>query len=149
MSIQFTLDDLFYFTGGLLLFIIGILLIVLLVKLIGVLSRANKILVENKDNINRSLTALPETLENTKDITGDIKSATEQVKEAVPVVLDDIETITGTARDSVEMAGEVILDIGEGIDDTVNSLKGKTPRYASYVSGALEIVELIYQKFLK
>ena len=90
---------------------------------------------------------MPETLENAKDITGDIKKATEQVKETVPVVLDHVETITGTARDSVEMAGEVISNIGEGIDETVNSFKEETSSYATYFAGITELVKFIYKKF--
>lgn len=100
-----------------------VFLIIVLVKLSGLIGQVKKLIGKNNDEIDRTLKALPETVENIKEISGevndaitDIKPAVEKCKKTVAKTADTIDAINNNVLNRALMLGnigEVLLSIFE------------------------------------
>ena len=141
MLIQFSLQDLLIFLLCALGITAGILLVSTLFKVKKAASTLRSLLEVNTDSINKTIKTMPGIFENMGQISSDVRYATEEFKVSVPVILGDIEGITNTAKGSTVMIGDLMTDIGSGINETKAAFKKNTPA----VMGVFHLIEEIAQ----
>jgi len=147
MIIQFTLQDLLLFLGCILVTVIGVLLVAVLWKLNKVMGTCKSMVETNKDSINKAMKALPGIMENSEEISKNIKITSDQLSKSGPLILKDAEFITHTAKDGVEIASAAIVNVSTGVNDTVDAIKQEASEFSTYFHIAAEIIKIIIHAF--
>jgi methyl-accepting chemotaxis protein len=147
MLIQFTLQDLLLFLGSALLGIIGVLLILILWKANKVMGTFRIMIDSNQELIKRSLKTLPEIMENTEQISSNIKGTTDKLNEAFPGMLKDTEYITHETKNAVEAASTAVMNVSTGVNDTVDAIKQDASDFGTYFHIVTEIIKIIFRSF--
>jgi len=147
MLIQFTLQDLLLFLGCTLLAVIGVFLIVILWKTNKIVGTFRKMVDDNQDAVNRSLKALPGIMENTEQISINVKDTTDKLRVSVPVILKDAEFVANKTKDGVEIASSAIINVSTGVNDTVDAIKQEASDIGTYFHIVTEIIKIIIHSF--
>lgn len=147
MVIQFTLQDLLLFLGCVLVAVIGVLLIAILLKANKVMGICRTIIETNKDSIQRTIQAVPGIMENSEQISKNVKITTDQLSKSGPLILKDAEYITRTTKEGVEIASSAIINVSTGVNDTVDAIKQEASEFSTYFHIASEIIKIIIHAF--
>lgn len=147
MLIQFTVQDLLIFLGSALLGIIGVLLILILWKTNKVMGAFRVIVDSNQEMIKKSLKTLPGIMENTEQISSNVKATTDKLNEAFPGMLKDTEYITHETKNAVEAASSAVMNVSTGVNDTVDAIKQEASDFGTYFHIVTEIVKIIFHSF--
>ena len=147
MLIQFTVQDLLLFLGCVLVGVIGVLLIIILLKANKVMGICKTLIETNKDSITRTIQAVPVIMENSEQITSNMKITTDQLSKSGPLILKDAEYITHTAKEGVEIASSAIINVSTGVNDTVDAIKQEASELSTYFHIASEIIKIIVRAF--
>lgn len=147
MVIQFTVQDLLLFLGCILVGVIGVLLVAILLKANKVMGICKTMIETNKDSITRTIQAVPVIMENSEQITKNVKITTDQLSKSGPVILKDAEYITSTAKEGVEIASAAIINVSTGVNDTVDAIKQEASDFSTYFHIASEIIKIIINAF--
>ncbi len=91
--------------------IVGVALLIFLIKLIGTVSKVNKLIDDNRSNIDDTVKNLPAISSNVKDITDTVKDVGDSVKTVadsacatVASVSDTVGTVSGTINKAASKA---------------------------------------------
>jgi len=147
MVIQFTLQDLLFFLGCVLVAVIGVLLIAILLKANKVMGICRTMIETNKDSIQKTIQALPGIMENSEQISKNVKITTDQLSKSGPLILKDAEYITHTTKEGVEIASSAIINVSTGVNDTVDAIKQEASEFSTYFHIASEIIKIIIHAF--
>ncbi len=149
MLIQFTLQDMLLFLGCALLGIIGVLLILILWKTNKVMGVFRTMVDSNRASINRSMQALPAIMENTEQISSNVKDTTDKLNESFPEMLKDAEYITHETKNAVKVASSTVMNVSSGVNDTVDAIKQEASDFGTYFHIVTEIFKIIFHSFSK
>lgn len=94
---------------------IGVFLVLMLIRLIGTLKRASKLLDQINDPLTKSMNQLPELIKKVDGISDNVVSLTASVNESLPSIIKDAKTITETTRDGVVAVGSAVKSVGNGV----------------------------------
>lgn len=147
MVFQFTLQELMIFWVCALGIAAEILLLPILWNLKKVAGSLRTLLETNQEYINKTIRTMPGTFENVEKISSNVREITAELNISVPVILQEAEYITNAARESIEMAGEVMENVGSGINETIATYKKDAQDYMTYFHIFEEVVQIIYRTF--
>lgn len=133
MNVNLTLYDL----GLLVLFVLLVVAIFYFIaiarKFYDLLSNVQKTLEVNGENINKTLTILPEMLEKTDDIASNIQLGAREFGTSAPVILHNFSAISNSLKDSADLVVDSVDLIGTGISETVYNVKERSNDVVSYI----------------
>ena len=145
MVFQFTLQDLMLFLVCALGIAAGILLLPILWNIKKVVDALRSLVETNQEFIQKTIQTMPGILENAGQISSNVRETTEKLKFSVPVILQEVEYITSAAKGSIALAGDVIENMGTGINETIASYKKDTPDFMAYLHIFEEALQIIYR----
>ena len=133
MNVNLTLYDL----GLLVLFVLMVVAIIYFIviarKFYDLLSNVHKTLEVNGENINKTLTLLPEMLEKTEDIASNLQLGAREFGTSAPAILHNFSAISDLLRDSADLVVDSVDLIGTGISETVFNVKERSSDVISYI----------------
>lgn len=88
-----------------------VILAIVLTKLIGTISRLNRMLDEVTPDIKDTVGRLPESIQNVNDITGNVVDLTDDIVSEFPAVIAGVASISETASDIVGSAGSIFTEL--------------------------------------
>jgi len=147
MVIQFTLQDLIFFLVCALGIAAGILLLPILWNIKKVVGALRSLVETNQEFIQKTIRTMPGILENTEQISSNVRETTEKLKISVPVILQEVECVTNAAKGSIELAGAVMENMGSGINETIADYNKYTPGFMAYLHILEEVLQIIYRTF--
>lgn len=103
---------------------IGVFLIILIYNLVLLVKKANRIVDANDDNIHKTLTVLPETVNN-------------------------INNVTLALKDSIDKAGNAIGALGGTVAETAATVNESTGNILEFVKVVNNIIRVILSLFAK
>ena len=147
MVIQFTLQDLLYFLGGVLVISAGILLLSILWNIKKMVDVVRPLLETNQENINNAIRTMPGIFVNVEQISSDVKETTDKLKISIPVILNNVEGITNASKANIELAGAVMESVSSGITETVAAYKKVVPGFMDYFHIFKEVLQVLARTF--
>ena len=147
MAFQFTLQDLMLFLAGVLGIAVGILLVSALWKIKKVVGTLQTLLETNQESIKKTVSTMPGIFDNVGQISINVRDTTDKLKISVPVILQEVESVTNAAKGSIELAGDVIENVGSGINETIGVHKRDTSGFMAYLHIFEEVLQIIYRTF--
>ncbi|MCX7746176.1 MAG: hypothetical protein N2645_04665 [Clostridia bacterium] len=98
----------------------GVIFIILMLNVIHLVKRVNSIVEANSQNINKSLTELPEVINNVNDFSKNANECLENANLAVGVIKGAVTDTVSTVEDSAEG----VLDFVRAFSDIVKTIQG-------------------------
>ncbi|MCX7921718.1 MAG: DUF948 domain-containing protein [Clostridia bacterium] len=105
MSFTVQISDIAYFIIFCLIVVVGVFLAIALYNLNKVIKQARKVIETNAENINKTMTVLPEIMNNVNDTTACVK---ENVDKASNIVETVEETVSEGIIDTIKIIGAVV-----------------------------------------
>jgi uncharacterized protein YoxC len=125
---------------------LGIFLIVVLVRLIGMFKRISRLVDDIHGPIASTVDQLPELMIKVDAITDDLVILTESANQSLPAILKDAQAITGSARAGVEAIGDAAKQVGDGVSSFFNpepkSSAGTLGTIVEVVSQVISVISL-------
>ena len=109
MDTTITIKDLAFFIIFCLVTTVGVFFIIMLYNLTNLIKRANKVIIDNSDNIDKTLELLPEAARNVNDVAVSVKGGMNKVGETIEGFEDAI--------------GETAAAVSEGTENILNFVK--------------------------
>jgi phage-related minor tail protein len=147
MVIQFTLQDLMFFLVCALGIAAGILLLPILWNIKKVVGILRPLVETNQEFIKKTIRTMPGIFENVGQISSNVRETTDTLKISVPVILQEVECVTNSAKGSIGLAGDVVENMGSGINETIAAYKKDTHDYMAYFHIIEEVLQIIYRTF--
>ncbi len=122
-SITIELDSLWRGLLTLVGVVVLIIAAVVMAKLIGTISRLNRMLDEVTPDLKDTVSRLPQTVQNVNDISGNIVDLTDDIVSELPGVLSGVKSMTETASDLVGSAGNIFTEIAAVITAVLKFVK--------------------------
>lgn len=144
---EVTLDSLLIFLASILVLVIGGLLIAILWNVRKVTGILRSLLENNLEEINRTVQAMPNIVENVEQITGNVSETTDTLNASFPEILEDTASITHSAKEAMETTNSVVENLGCGIVDTVTSYKKQEGNFMPYVHIFEEVLQIVLRVF--
>ena len=91
--------------------VVLIIVAIVMVKLIGTISRLNKMLDEVTPDLKDTVSRLPQTMQNVNDISGNVLDLTDDIVSELPAVISSVAGMSETASDIVSSAGNIFNEI--------------------------------------
>ncbi len=91
--------------------VVLIIVAIVMVKLIGTISRLNKMLDEVTPDLKDTVSRLPQTMQNVNDISGNVVDLTDDIVSELPAVISSVAGMSETASDIVSSAGNIFNEI--------------------------------------
>lgn len=88
-----------------------VVLTIVFSKLVGTVSRLNRMLDEVTPDIKETVSKLPETMQNVNDVSGNIVDLTDDVVAEFPQVISSVSQMTETASGLFDSAASVVTEI--------------------------------------
>ncbi|MDI9497963.1 MAG: hypothetical protein QM270_05685 [Bacillota bacterium] len=93
--------------------------IILIVKLIGTLTRVNQLVDDIAPSVRSSLEKMPATMENVKIISGNMVDLTDDLATQVPDIMGDAKEMTGSLKGAVSSVSETVTDASDLVSGVV------------------------------
>ncbi|MDD4327011.1 MAG: hypothetical protein PHN99_01855 [Eubacteriales bacterium] len=105
-------EDLVLFILICLAVVVGIFLIIALKHLIGLLKKLNRIVDTNKDDIDRTVQALPKTVSSIGDVADSLKDTSDKAGQVIGTIDGAVTTTVETVNDTSDNVYEIIKVAG-------------------------------------
>lgn len=143
LNFTFSLQDFMLF----LLTLAGILVLVFLAKLFMDLSKTvnsiNKAIEENRPNIDRTISDIPEITAGVNNVLYEVDELLEEARPKVVSVLKDVNTVTNSASQVTTNISDTVEVVGVAVTDTVSNLVdtfGSSTNKLSLIKGLVKMV---------
>lgn len=124
MNYSIPVGDLMLFLVFCMAVVVTVFVVILMLNLINLIKRANKIIDSNSGNLSKTLAILPETIRNVNDVSVDVK-------------------------ESMEKAGAFMETIEEAVTGTVVSVSEGTEGFMDIAKTAMNVFKMVFSFFGK
>lgn len=125
---------------------IGVLLLISLIQLFKTLQNISSIVSSNKEKLNTALSDVPSIVQNTKQISTDVKYTVEKLKISLPSIFEDAQDVSSSVKNGTESISNAVDSISSNLSETAATAMGSITSYISIIRTLYQIIKTISQQ---
>lgn len=149
MTVSFTLIDIVKFLMYICLSGLFISLIVFFIRLSGILSTMRSTILDNKKDIDQTMTELPRILRNVDNLTDKTDRLIGDISPDVKGIASNVNRTTHSVGDMSENVSETVDYVAESVTDATTNIKYGITSTGDYLSYVIEIFNFVKSLFNK
>ena len=145
MDIYLTLYDL----GLIIVFILAVVgiiyFIITMKKVYELIGGVQRTLKTNEENINKTLSTLPEVMTQAKDIAASLQVGAREFETIAPVILHNVSDISSSLKEGADIVVHSVDVIGTGISETVDTVSETVNTVRESSDDAINLIKIIVE----
>ena len=145
MDIYLTLYDL----GLIIVFILAVVgiiyFIITMKKVYELIGGVQRTLKTNEENINKTLSTLPEVMTQAKDIAASLQVGAREFETIAPVILHNVSDISSSLKEGANIVVHSVDVIGTGISETVDTVSETVNTVRESSDDAINLIKIIVE----
>ncbi|NLC45209.1 MAG: hypothetical protein GX783_13125 [Clostridiales bacterium] len=141
ISLASVLNGLLYILGV----SIGVFLIIVLNQIRKTVHNVNSIITSNIKTVNNALEEVPSIIENTKNISADVKYTVDKLKISLPGIFEDAHDVTSSVKKGTESVSNAVDSISSTFSETAATAAGSVNGYITIFRVISQIGKIVNQ----